>query len=155
MVSMQFDIGSFFIGLAVLPATAALVKVAITLVSLFVLRTIAPDGCLVCDHRGSWKVGERSNAAYYLDDLRHDVLWRRRRWHGAAWRAHRWNSAWVDGGEEHTVSCDRPGCEILGVRGPYSDRPIAAAVGRQHELACHSGSVTTSVKTSPAKATVP
>lgn len=152
VVGMQFDIGSFLIGFAVLPTLALLIWLATILISLVVLRTIAPDGCLICDHRGKWKVGERSNAAFHLGNLRHDLLWRRRRWHRAAWRAHRWNAAtWVGGSEQHAVECNQPGCETLDMRGPFSDIRAAVSVGEHHERARHNGWQTTSVESTPAK----
>ncbi|MBN9214160.1 MAG: hypothetical protein J0J04_04970 [Microbacterium sp.] len=148
---MQFDLASYLLGLATLPGIALVGWLALRAVAAFTLRTIAPGGCLVCDHRGKWNVGDRINAAFYFDDWRHDLLWRRRRWHRRAWAAHRWNPAWQSGGEQHRVECNQPQCEFLGVAGPYSDLPLVVIVGQQHEKAVHGGALTTYIESTPAK----
>ncbi|MGN7187024.1 hypothetical protein [Microbacterium enclense] len=143
---MTFDALSFVLGVLALPALALISLVTLRVVSLFTLRTISRNGCLVCDRRGSWEIGSRSNAAFYLSDWRHSLLWANRHWHRAAWAAHRWNRAWTPGSEEHRVECTEPACEFLGVRGPYSDLRVAVGVGRQHEIAVHGRAETTTVK---------
>lgn len=148
---MQFDVSSYLAGIATPFAVAAAVWLTLRLIFVFRWRTIAPGGCHVCDHRGKWNVGDRSNAAFYLDDWRHDLLWRRRGWHRRAWAAHRWNPAWRSGGAEHRVECNQPQCEFLGVAGPYSDLPVAVIVGQQHEKALHGGALTTYVESTAAK----
>lgn len=148
---MNFDVSSFLIGLAALPTLALTAWVAQWLVLMFTLRSIAPAGCHVCDHKGEWELGERVNAAFHFDDWRHTILWANRRWHRNAWAAHRWNQAWAPGGEQHRVDCNQPGCQFLKVAGPYSDLTAAVSVGKQHERARHGGWMTTTVESEPAR----
>jgi hypothetical protein len=134
-------VAGIVIGVAVVPVA----RTALYTLAWLTARTVTPRGCRVCDHAPKWNSGDRSNAAYLLGKLRHDLYVRSHRWHRDAWAVHRWNPQLVRSGSEswHRVDCAEH--EFPDVTGPYADPAVAARVAREHELAQHAGAPLASV----------
>ena len=153
------DWASFWIGVATPFAVGVALMFLAWLASLVFGRTTGSGGCTVCDHMPSWEIGAHSNLYRHFQNVRHDLLWGRRRWHREAWRFSRMNPLWSDGSHDrlqwYSVECSEcpglpqfnapPSAWASVAGGSFALSRVAEAVAFYHEKAKHKRAKTTRI----------